>query len=310
MKKVKKLPIKLNEVKVKEIDFRSQKVVSFTQFSSYQQCPKQWAGKYVYKLAKNLPSINFIFGTAIHETLQLYIKTIYEESGAAADRLELTEIFQDKLIEQYKKEFDKNNSVHFSTPGELREFSEDGEAILTWLKKHRPEYFSVKNTYLVGIEMPVQKEVAKGVIFTGSIDLVLYESNINKIKIYDFKTSTKGWNDFNKKDDTKAAQIIIYKKYFSELYGFPVEDINVEFFILKRKVEPNEFQEFPKRVQTFSPASGKIKLASTLNNFESFLTECFDQEGKPIKKEYVQNIGPLCKYCPFYLNKEYCGVGL
>ena len=37
----------------------------------------------------------------------------------------------------------------------MREFFEDGIAILEWFKKKRSRYFSKKGTYLVGCEVPL-----------------------------------------------------------------------------------------------------------------------------------------------------------
>lgn len=306
-KKVKKIPIKLNNFLFKEINFSFQKVVSFSQFSMYQQCAHKWASQYLRKVISTPPSIHFTFGTSMHQLLQQYLKTMYEISGAAADRLDLDKMFEEYYIADYQKQLASNKDTHFSTPEELREFYNDGLEIIHWFKKNRRKYFYTKGTYLVGIEMPIQKEIKPNIIFNGSIDLVLYDERDNKITIFDFKTSTKGWNDYNKKDDTKLSQILLYKSYFSELYGFPIENINVEFMILKRKIESNEYQEFPKRIQTFSPPAGKIKIKQALNNFDLFINDCFDSDGKIIEKDYIKSPSKLCLYCPCYGTKN-CDV--
>jgi hypothetical protein len=306
-KKPKKIPIKLNEVIVKEIDFKTQKVVSFSQFQMWHQCPHKWANRYVRSIKKDKPTINLCFGTAIHKTLQDYLKTMYGESGAAADRLNMFDLFQESFIEEYQKTKEDNKGINFSDAIEMQEFYDDGVAILDWFKKNRRKYFDAKGTYLVGIEMPLQKEVKKNVLFTGSIDFILYDERVDKIYVYDIKTSTKGWNDWNKKDDSKTSQLLLYKQYFSELYGFDVNRIEVEFFIVKRKIQPNEFQEFPKRVQTFSPAAGKIKMNQAKKMFEEFINDGFDENGKLVEKEYTKNKTKLCEWCPYY-KTEYCNA--
>ncbi len=80
---------------------------------------------------------------------------MYSSSGAEADRLDLVEIFQEKFMDEYKKQYTSNNKQHFSTAEEMREFFEDGVGILTWLKKKRNKYFSRKGWYLVGCEVPI-----------------------------------------------------------------------------------------------------------------------------------------------------------
>jgi hypothetical protein len=50
--------------------------------------------------------------------------------------------------------------------------------------------------------------------------LFLYNETLNRFKIIDIKTSTKGWDDKTKKDETKQMQLILYKKFFSQQFKF------------------------------------------------------------------------------------------
>mgnify|MGYP000303318143 CR=1 FL=1 len=68
-----------------------------------------------------------------------------------------------------------------------------------------------------------------------------------------------GWNKWQKADKLKAAQLVAYKKYFSDQFGTPIDNIDIEFFILKRKVYDHPDYFIP-RIQTYVPASGKVKL--------------------------------------------------
>ena len=293
--KSKRLPIKLASPIIKELDFSNQKMVSFSQYSIYQSCPHKWENQYIKKIKPD-PNINMTFGTAMHNTLQNYLNVMYEKSGAEADRIDIINYFETQLKTEYGNEIAKLGK-HFSTKEELGEYYEDGVEILKWFKSHRSAYFTTRNEFLIGCEVPIQKEVKNNVIFQGYIDLVMYNSVVNKIYIFDFKTSTKGWNEWNKKDETKISQLLLYKQYFSELYQFPIDNIEVEFLILKRKVQPTEWSEFPKRIQQFRPADGKIKLKQTIVNFQTFLDTVFDEHGKHIIKEYPKNVTRLCDWC-------------
>jgi hypothetical protein len=305
MSKKKKLPIQLATPSIKDINFSYQKVVSYSQFSTFSQCPRKWYLQSVEKKEKQPPNINLVFGTAIHYTLQHYIKVMFEQSGAAADREDIIDIFENKYRDGYQELYDKNGKQHFSNPEEMHEFYDDGIEILNWFKKRRNEYLTTRKCHLIGIEMPLQVELKKNVIFTGYIDLVIYDEDLDKLYIIDFKTSTKGWSKYAKADDNKIAQILLYKKFFSDLYKFPIDKIEVEFLILKRKIEPSEFQQYPKRVQSFKPASGKIKTKKAAEALESFVHESFDESGSHIRKEYKQNFTKLCDYCVFN-NTEHC----
>ena len=184
--------------------------------------------------------------------------------------------------------------------------------ILNFIKKKRNQYFTKRGWYLAGIETPITLSPHSGfpnILYIGYLDLVLYHEPTNTFKIIDVKTSTKGWNDYNKKDEDKQFQLILYKKFFSKQFGVPIENIDIEFFIVKRKLYEN--CDFPqKRVQEFSPASGKIKVSKATKALNTFIEECFNnneytgKEMKPNPSKYN------CTFCPFKNDKSLCEVGV
>ena len=96
----------------------------------------------------------------------------------------------------------------------MREFFDDGIAILEFIKKRRGEYFSSRGWHLVGIEIPIviiPNKSYNNVLFNGFIDLVMYNENTESLTIYDIKTSTRGWSDREKKDENKIQQILLYQ---------------------------------------------------------------------------------------------------
>ena len=107
---------------------------------------------------------------------------------------------------------------------------------MIFIKKKRNQYFSKRGWHLAGIELPIVMNVGRNLMYKGFIDLVLYHEPTNKFYIYDIKTSTRGWNAKAKSDENKQMQLVLYKKFFNEQYGIPLENIEVEFFIVRRKV--------------------------------------------------------------------------
>ena len=261
----KKLPTLLKEIKSKQlpqIDYATQKSVSYSQMSMFNECPKKWSLQYKEGHKQFTSSIHTIFGTALHEVIQAYLTVMYEKSGAEADRLNTYEMFEDALREEYKKQYKANNNRHFSAPDELREFFEDGIAIIREFAKDKSKYFSKRGWHLVGCELPLiltPSSKLPNVMFQGFLDLVMYHEPTNKIKIIDIKTSRQGWSKKEKSDENKQFQLILYKKYFAETYNIPVENIEIEFMIVKRKIFESE-NFVIKRVQLYKPASGKVKL--------------------------------------------------
>jgi hypothetical protein len=306
------VPKKLSEVELKVKNYQPQTMnhayqrsISYSQYAMWSSCPHKWYLTYVEKKQPYQASIHTVFGTAMHETMQDYITVMYNESGANADRMNLEILFQDKFSEIYAKEY-KAAGAHFTTPKEMGEFYEDAILILRFLKKNRNKLFTIRKVKLLGIEIPLLLNVANNVFLKGYIDFVLYDLELDKIYIYDIKTSTRGWNDTEKKDDSKIAQILLYKEYFSKQFEIDVEKIEVEYFIVKRKLYEQSKYSIP-RTQHFKPASGKNKRKQAVENLNNFIKDCFDESGKPQVKSYIKNVGESsCKWCPYKDKPELC----
>ena len=291
------------------IDYSYQKSISYSQFSTYLSCPKKWELQYKQKVPVSNVSINFSFGTAIHEVLQHYLDVLYNQSAPKADEIDLETMFEEILSKEYKKSYEQNNKVHFSSPGELTEFYEDGVEIIRYFKDRRRDYFDKKDQYLVGCEIPIviiPNTAYSNVIYKGYLDVVMYDESTNIFRIIDLKTSTRGWTQDNKSDEAKQFQLIFYKKYFAEQYNVPEDNIEVEFIILKRKVYESKFEATQNRIQTYSPASGKIKTKRATTLLTNFIEDIFETNGALKDKSYKANVSKGCKYCPFYKRKEYC----
>ena len=281
------------------------KTVSYSQYSIYKNCPHQWYLNYFKKLQPFKPSIHLIFGTAFHETLQNYLQVMFDKSTDEADKIHLPTYFKTRLIELYEE---NSKEGHFSTPEQLSEFYEDAVAILDFFKSKRSLYFSKKNTKLVGIEIPIMEPILEGidnVKFKGFIDLVTYDKVLKKYTIYDFKTSTRGWSDkYEKKDQTKINQILLYKRKFAEMKKVSEDDIDVQFFILRRKI--NEEAEYAaKRIQEFIPANGTKKVKEAIEDVQNFMRDVFTPEGTYQDKQYPKNTNK-CKFCPYLDRPDLC----
>jgi len=310
-KKIPKIVKEIREYKHTEINYVYQKNISYSQFSMYRTCPKRWSLQYKDGLKVFTSSIHTVFGTALHKVLQHYLDVVYEQSGAAADRENLVEMFENTLREEYKTQYKKNKNQHFSSSEELREFFDDGVEIIRTFAKKRSLYFNKRGWYLVGCEVPVVITPNKrynNVIYQGYLDVVMYHEPTNTFKIIDIKTSTNGWNDATKKDEDKQFQLILYKKYFSEQFGIPVENIDIEFFIVKRKVYDHPDFTIP-RIQIFKPPSGKIKLNKATKALNEFIEDVFDKNEYKEKEHQVNPSKWNCAFCSF-CDTEYCSEGI
>jgi len=275
------------------------KHISYSQLSSFATCQKQWYLTYVKNLAPYDPSIHAVFGTAMHETIQSWLETMYHGKVKDAMDMNLDQLLYDNMIKAYKAQKAQNSHEHFSTTDELTQFWLDGKHILNYLKKKRGGYFSTKTMQLAGIETLLYQELRPGVKFKGFIDLVFYHPNNDSWTIMDIKTSTSGWSDFAKKDDKKISQILLYKEFFSKQFDIPIDKISVEYFILKRRVPAEaDYAIMQRRVQEFRPPSGKIKTGKALSLMNNFVETAIDMNGEYIDKEYPTSPSKWgCKFC-------------
>lgn len=289
------------------VNYAYQNTISYSQFSMYSNCQYQWYLTYAKKQRIPKPGIHLVFGTSLHEVLQEYLSVMYNESGKAADALDVNSKLKERLAVNYKEE-KENFGSHFSTPEELSEFYHDGVAILEWFKKHRAKYFSLKNSELIGVEVPLLLPVSDqnpNVLMIGYIDLIMYEKNTQTYTVYDIKTSTRGWGDKEKKDAIKLSQVLFYKRFFSKKMGVTEDKVEVKFFICRRKIF--EESQFPMhRIQEFVPAQGKKKVNDAYLMLENFVKDCFTDKAKyNMEREYVKNTS-ACKYCPFKERADLC----
>ena len=282
--------------------------ISYSQLSMFTECPLRWKLNYVDDLSIFEYNIYLIFGTAMHETLQKYLEILYYDSAKNADLLDLNEMLRDRLIENFKiaKEHDDKACC---TKEDLQEFFEDGVAIIDFVKKKRNDYFGKRGFKLIGCEVPIDVKLKKNIKMVGYLDVVILDEIHDRIRIIDIKTSTRGWNKWQKKDENKTQQLLLYKQFYAEQYNHPVDKIDIEYFIVKRKLWENI--DFPqKRVQKFVPASGKPSMNKVDRRLDVFLNEAFDDNGK-YKVDTIKALPSkkACRFCEFR-KTEYCTDGI
>ena len=273
----------------------------------YNECPLRWKLNYVDKLKVSESNIYLIFGTAMHEVLQAYLEIMYYDSVKNADLLNLNEMLRDKLIEQFKRA-EQEDEKPPCTKQDLQEFFQDGVDILDFFTKRRADYFSKRGYKLIGCEVPIEVMLKKDIKMVGYLDIVILDEYHNTLKIYDIKTSTRGWNKWQKKDENKTQQLLLYKQFYSKQYNHPIDKIEVEYFIVKRKLW--EEAMFPqKRVQKFSPASGKPSMNKVVNRLDIFLNEAFTDEGEHKNDMVATPSKKSCRWCEFN-QTQHCSVGV
>jgi len=275
--------------------------VSFSQYSMWSSCPQQYKLNYIDKLGESSGNIHTIFGSAMHETIQHYLSVMYGVSKKQADEIDLDKLLLERLKENFKKEKDLLSEGIPCEQIELEEFYGDGRRILTWFKKYCSKFYSKSGYELVGIEIPLNARIKEGVHFIGFIDIVLRDLAENSIIIVDLKTSTQGWNQYQKADELKNSQILLYKKYYSELFNIPLTKIKVEYQIMRRKLPEDTAFPVP-YISKHVPSSGTPSVTKVYGKFMEFIDTVFDDSGNYNDIPYPKvpgNNKKNCKWCQF-----------
>lgn len=272
------------------------KTVSYSQYSTWFKCPHQFYLDRIKGLKIYEANLNLSYGNAIHETLQYYVKTLYTEGLIKSTVLNLKEFFIESFVNEIV-----DNKIQ-ATDTEIAEFVNDGVAFLTEFMKAsvRLQYFPADKYEFIGIEDELNIPMLNNTQYIGYIDLVLKEKTSGRIKIFDFKTSRMAWTSSQMEDQAKTSQLLLYKAFYSQKHNVPMSKIDVEFFILKRKLYENcKYKQ--SHIQIFKPDADQTEITRVVTHFNQFLTECFKSDGsynEDIKYPKIpgKNKGN-CKYC-------------
>ena len=285
------------------------KRVSYSQYTQWVTCPYKWKLNYIDELSEYTDSIHTLFGTSMHEVLQTYLTVMYNDTIKMADALPLDNMLLHRMKTNYTQIMERNGGEVFCEQEDMEEFYNHGLLILEWFKKKRNMYFSKKNYELVGIEVPIEYELPNNIKFIGYMDVVLDDTLRDRYIIIDIKTSTMGWNKYMKADKNKTDQLLLYKYFYSAQHDIPVDKVDIEYFIVKRKLY--EKVDFPqRRVQTFQPASGKPSINKVMNNLNQFIDESFIDGEYNIEHNYIKQPSKKnCRFCEFN-QTEHCDAGI
>jgi len=234
---------------------------------------------------------------------------MYNDTIKMADSLPLADMLLHRMKHYYKEIVEDLGGEEITSQEEMQEFYEHGLAIIEWFVKKRAMYFNKKGYELVGIEVPIEYDLPNDIKFVGCIDVLLHDTVRDRYKIIDIKTSTMGWNKWAKADKTKTDQLLLYKQFYGAQHDIPLDRIDIEYFIVKRKLY--EKVDFPqRRVQTFTPANGTPSINKVTNNIKSFIDECFI-DGKYNEQHIYRKEASKknCRFCEFN-QTEYCDVGV
>lgn len=282
---------------------KKKKIVSHSQFSIWYTCPHKFFRDYILHEKTFEENLHFCFGTGIHEAIQAYLMALYRKSEQDADAVNMIDIFTNT----FKREIDKKKITYKLE--EFDEFIEDGKKILSEFKNpsNRVYHFPSNKYELLAIEDEIKEDILNNVTLDAKLDVVLKDKITGDIRIIDFKTATNAWTTYQKEDFTKVSQLLLYKAMYSKKYNVPLGKINVEFFILRRKLYDN-CQYEQSHIQVFKPEAFQKNVIEVIQEFSKFVKSCFTEAGVHNKDGKFPKIPGKnhknCRFCNYSKNSK------
>lgn len=265
------------------------------------------------KIRPDDKSIELVFGTACHETIQEWLDKHYNGSAISATVWDYETRFKEVLIETFRKEVvEEDGKKKFPCELDtLMEYYQDGVAILKAIVERRNTLFPKGANELLGVEIALNVDLTANLRFVAFLDIVLRNKKTGKILILDLKTSKKGWfKNYQKKDPKKLNQLLFYKKFYGQALGVRPEDIDVQFMILKRKHNAQE-PWWGERIEVFSPPQDARAVENAIQSLQSFISGSFTDDGQ-VRVDALRPTpsNDACKFCVFRTRKDLCPEGI
>ena len=218
------------------IELRNKKfrLFSFSELSTYEECPKKYNYQYVQKI-KTINNVYSYLGTLVHD----HIEKFYEKGFKS----------NEDMVMNYLKEYDTSPFLfRGETYGcEGKECTNYRKATVDYLKNLKPLNIKFDQEKLVYLPLTLitEDEFFTNFAFHGYVDLIIYHKN--SISIIDYKTSTWYTGEDKKK---KSYQLILYALALEKVYGFSINKIAwdfVKYADIKYKVGKSERSKKMKR---------------------------------------------------------------
>jgi hypothetical protein len=247
--------------------------VSYSEIRNWSECSYRHRLLYVDKLSTFDASVHTVFGTAIHEACEKFLKTGEMSPQVAIDMIEAGWI--EHGFDGVEKWNETAKAILAEVPGFLDSTFESWEVV----EAEEQLYESIENDNLK---------------FKGFIDAIIKTQDKSGKDVYwilDWKTTSWGWHAYKKRDFKVNAQLMYYKLFWAMKHNVSPESIKIGFVLLKRDAKPG------KRCELLRVSLGPKSKARVEKQLRSMLKSV--RSGMFLKNRLA------CKFCEFY-ETEHC----
>ena len=254
--------------------------ISYSELKLWAEC--SWKHKLVYrdKIKKFVGNEYTAFGRALHTLCEHVIEDKIQEEDHD-DFFEV--VFENELMDLMSKNVELNEKM---TNDMLDQAKRITPQVIPQVVK------SFKNYEVYSVEERLYLDIpeVEDCKFKGFIDLVL-KTDDGKYHIIDWKTCSWGWDAKKRSDRMVTYQLTLYKRYWSQKMGIPLDQIETHFALLKRTAKVGQ------KVEIFRVTSGPRKTTNALNLLKKALYNVNTQN-------HMKN-RLSCRKCEFF-NTPHC----
>lgn len=266
--------------------------ISFSEFSSYLQCPHKWYLTYGLKFPSETNE-ELIFGSIVHKTIEeLLLKPHLQRKSF------LEFLVKSVLKDELKKVDDVNFLTRFSNSPLTYIFIKQATELINKL-----DFFVRFKDYDI-VEVEHKLDGFKLVefddmlfVFKGYIDLILQHKENKRYLFLDWKTSKKAWDIKKKLKDNEDffTQLGFYKLFYSKSKDIPLNKIDVKFFNLPRE-EPSE-------QKIYDGILNETYIDFLFTKLKDICTEIYHNDFMSLSKAKITTKKNYCHRCNFNTEK-------
>ena len=199
--------------------------ISWSQLSTFRQCPLRYRFRYLDRLEPEFVSASLLIGSSIHAAIEHHHRRQLEsEEPAVLD--ELLEVFWD----EWRCRMEESPEVRFGK-------NEDVASIDNLAKRMLSSFIDSDLARVPGVVIGIEESLRSAVIdarpeFLGIVDLVFESGDV--LTIRDYKTSRSKWNQGTA--ESSADQLFLYAEIAKALV--PGKKVEVEFVVLTKTKSP------------------------------------------------------------------------
>lgn len=257
--------------------------VSYSEIKDFNECSWRHYLKNIQKLTEDIPSVHLVFGTAVHEICENYLKTKVIDCSLAENIL-------NEYLEQNK---DNPKWTPYVTEKEMVVARKIANDIPKFLDEKFPgwEYVSAEETLYENLDFLGHDDVK----FKGFIDAVIKCKNEKGKELYwiiDWKTASRPWGRDKLENPLVTSQVALYKSFWAKRNPqIKFRDVRCAYVVLNKKAKAGKVCSL--NVVSVGEETEKKSLRLVGNAISS------------IKNGIKIKIKTECKYCP-YNSTEWC----